>query len=166
MDDDMPPLYIGTISEKPHFVPLVAERIWSAWWRDDGYPLAAIAERLAESLAADAVPTTLVASRGGDFLGTASLIESDMEERPQYSPWLAALWVEPGHRRQGVAEALMEAVVALAAASGVGTVYLCATPDNAPYYAKRGWRRVEQDVAGMTILCRPSAGSRAASPDA
>jgi len=157
-DHELPALRIRTTAEVPDVIPLVAKRIWAAWWRDDGYPLQAIAERLAESLRPDAVPTTLVASRGADFAGTVSLIECDMEERPEYSPWLAALWVEPAHRRQGVAEALMESVLALAAAAGIGTVYLCATPDNTPYYAKRGWRSVEQDVAGMDILCRSSPG--------
>jgi len=44
----------------------------------------------------------------------------------------------------------------IAAAAGIGTVYLCATPDKTPYYAKRGWRVVEQEVAGMDILCRSS----------
>lgn len=145
---------ISPLGERLEFLDMAADRIWSAWWRDDGYPLEAVTTRLHEALGPQPIPDAFIAARGGVFLGTVSLIDSDMDERPQYSPWLAALWVEPEHRRQGVAEALMEAVLARAADAGVTTVYLCATPENAPYYARRGWQRIEMDVGGLDILAR------------
>ncbi|MEJ7011468.1 GNAT family N-acetyltransferase [Sinorhizobium meliloti] len=36
------------------------------------------------------------------------MIENDLDDRPQYTPWIAALWVEPDMRRRGIAAKLME----------------------------------------------------------
>ncbi|WP_325052895.1 GNAT family N-acetyltransferase (plasmid) [Sinorhizobium meliloti] len=57
------------------------------------------------------------------------LIENDLDDRPQYTPWIAALWVEPDMRRRGIAAKLMEAVRKQASAQGHAFCYLCATPD-------------------------------------
>ena len=40
------------------------------------------------------LPMAVVAHSDHGYLGSAFLIHSDMEERPQYSPWVAAVWVE------------------------------------------------------------------------
>ncbi|MGH0361433.1 GNAT family N-acetyltransferase [Sinorhizobium meliloti] len=46
------------------------------------------------------------------------LIENDLDDRPQYTPWIAALWVEPDMRRRGIAAKLMEAARKQASARG------------------------------------------------
>ncbi|MGH0283482.1 GNAT family N-acetyltransferase [Sinorhizobium meliloti] len=46
------------------------------------------------------------------------MIENDLDDRPQYTPWIAALWVEPDMRRRGIAAKLMEAARKQASARG------------------------------------------------
>ncbi|WP_318854340.1 GNAT family N-acetyltransferase (plasmid) [Sinorhizobium meliloti] len=47
------------------------------------------------------------------------MIENDLDDRPQYTPWIAALWVEPDMRRRGIAAKLMEAARKRASARGM-----------------------------------------------
>ncbi len=98
---------IADLRAHPGFVATVADRVWNAWWREAGIPLEAVASRLDESLVGEGVPLTLVAHRDGVFLGTASVIASDMDERPHYTPWVAAVWVDAEHRQAGVGSALV-----------------------------------------------------------
>lgn len=144
--------HITTLTEQPHFRQAVSDRIWNAWWRDQGYTFDEIDQFVLQSLRPETIPTALVAATGEQFLGTISLIDNDMDERPEYSPWIAALWVDPEHRRQGIGAALVRAAMTKAFGAGVDTIYLCATPDNTPLYVSLGWRQIEENVAGLNIL--------------
>ena len=147
---------ITDLRAAPGFAEAVADRVWRAWWRDDGVPLAALRARLDESLGVPVagIPSSFVAHRGGAFLGTAALIASDMEARPELTPWVAALWVEPVARRQGIGRALAAHAAQAAFTAGHPRVHLCATPENAPYYLKLGWTRIEADADGLDIFSR------------
>jgi len=89
-----------------------------------------------------AVPVTLIALNNGQLMGSASLIENDMEDRPQYSPWLASVFVAPAFRMQGIASALITAIIQQAEALELDQVYLF-TPDESEFYLRRGWKMVE-----------------------
>lgn len=143
---------ISDLRQQPAFRDVVADRIWNAWWRSKGFPLATIARRVTENLASDGLPLALVAHRGEQFLGTASVIPSDMPERPLYTPWVAAVWVEAEQRRQGVGAALVRAAAEAAFAQGFDQVYLCATPGNSPFYRRLGWQQIEVDIAGLNLF--------------
>ncbi|MEI9926215.1 MAG: GNAT family N-acetyltransferase [Bradyrhizobium sp.] len=67
-----------------------------------------IANPPAENLTDTPIPLALVAHDGDAFLGTASVIPSDLAERPQLTPWIAAVWVEPQARRHGTGSALVK----------------------------------------------------------
>ncbi len=145
---------IVALSERPDLRLVVADRIWKAWWREEGVPLEMVAQRVGESLSSSPLPATLVALSGHAFVGTVSVIASDMDERPQYMPWLAALWVEPEQRGQGAGRALVKAAEDLAKSAGHAALYLAAMPDNAVYYAPLGWCTLEDDVAGLIVMRR------------
>src|SRR5213596_2367795 len=72
------PFTISDLRQCPEFFDTVAERIWQAWWRDDGHPLDYISGRLRENMNATPIPFALVAHDGKSFLGTASVIASDL----------------------------------------------------------------------------------------
>jgi len=143
---------ISNLRDRPHFRTEVADRIWRAWWRDKGTALDHIAGRVEENLRSPGIPFALVAHRDDEFLGTASVISDDMEERPQYAPWVAAAWVDADHRRYGVGSALVAAAADAAFALQFSRIFLCATPENSSFYERAGWQRLEEDVAGLNVF--------------
>jgi GNAT superfamily N-acetyltransferase len=119
---------LSDLRQRPEFFDTVADRIWQAWWRADGYPLDYISGRLRENMDATPIPFALVAHDGEAFLGTASVIVSDLAERPQWTPWVAAVWVELQSRGRGIGGALVNRATLDCFALGVGRAYLCARP--------------------------------------
>src|SRR5437016_5653182 len=97
---------ITDLRERPEFFDTVARRIWQAWWEAEGASLDSISGRLRENMSEAPIPFALVAHDGGAFLGTASVIASDLAERPKLTPWVAAVWVEEKARGHGVGAAL------------------------------------------------------------
>jgi GNAT superfamily N-acetyltransferase len=139
---------ISDLRERPEFFDTVADRIWRASWKDAGYPLEYITGRLHENLNAEPLPIALVAHDDAMFLGTSSVIASDLEERPQLTPWVAAVWVEPCARSRGVGAALVERAARDCFALGMTHAYLCARPALTGFYGRLGWIPVERDVGG------------------
>jgi N-acetylglutamate synthase-like GNAT family acetyltransferase len=65
-----------------------------------------------------------------------------MDSRPQFTPWLAGVFVAPAHRRCGIGRALAEHGVGEAARLGFTTVYLF-TPSAEDFFSHLGWSIVE-----------------------
>ena len=123
---------------------------------DDGHPLEILTDLVRMSLGESPIPSCFVAHRGGQFMGTVSVIACDEETRPQYWPWIAALWVEPEQRRQGIGAALVEKASAFAFDAGAECAYLLAGSRRRAFYEKLGWSVLEENVptGGMFILAR------------
>jgi N-acetylglutamate synthase-like GNAT family acetyltransferase len=137
---------ISDLRQWPTFFDTVADRIWQAWWQPNGYPLDYISTRLRENMEATPIPFALVAHDGEKFLGTSSVIASDLEERPQLSPWVAAVWVEEDARGRGIGAALVNRAAQNCFALGVSRAYLCARPRMTGFYEALGWTVVERNV--------------------
>lgn len=137
---------ISDLRQRPEFFDAVADRIWRAWWEPNGYPLDTIRGRLKQNLQDTPIPLALVAHDGGTFLGTASLIASDLDERPDLTPWVAAVWVEERARGHGVGAALADAAAHACFALGFARAYLCARPRMTEFYQRLGWTLVERRV--------------------
>jgi GNAT superfamily N-acetyltransferase len=150
------PFKISDLRQRPEFFDTVADRIWRASWKEIGYPLDYISSRLCENLNAEPIPIALVAHVGAKFLGTASVIASDLEGRPQLTPWVAAVWVEPQYRGRGVGGALVGRAARECFALGVARAYLCARPALTGFYERLGWMPIERGVGerGLTIFVR------------
>ena len=69
---------ISDLRRRPEFFDTVASRIWQAWWEAEGASLDYISGRLRENMSEAPIPLALVAHDGGAFLGTASVIASDL----------------------------------------------------------------------------------------
>ncbi|MBS9721601.1 GNAT family N-acetyltransferase [Tianweitania sp. BSSL-BM11] len=143
---------IDDLRDRPERIDDVADRLWTAWWRDGGVSLEELTGLVRESLGPSIVPSTFVAHRDGQFAGTASLIAHDMDARPHYSPWVAAVWVEADHRGSGIGSQLVRHISALAFAAGIARLYLYCEPSKGPFYAALGWRQIEADVDGNDIF--------------
>jgi len=103
-----------------------------------------------------------------ELLALATLIDDD--ELPgvtEPGPWLAAVWVRPDARGQGIGGEIVAHVTSRAAELGLDRLFLY-TEDRADWYASKGWRRIreaslnELPVTVMSIEPR----SRGAEPSA
>lgn len=135
----------------PEHCDAVADRVWNAWWRTKGTPFSYIRRLVDENLRSTGIPFALVAHLDGRFVGTASVIESDLEERPDLTPWVAAVWVDEEYRHTGVGTTLVRAAMTGAVAVTRGPVYLCAKRAVAPFYEGMGWHRIAEDVGGVDV---------------
>ena len=145
---------ISDLRDRPDFAEAVADRVWRAFWKDKGHPLSLLTGLVQENFGSGPIPTALVAHEGGRFVGTVSVIACDEETRPHYTPWVAALWVEPECRQQGLGAALVERAAEFAFGSGAGRVYLLSGPHRTAFYEGRGWTVLEMIEDGMFILTR------------
>jgi predicted N-acetyltransferase YhbS len=80
----------------------------------------------------------------GQLLGSANLVACDLPPRPELTPWLAQLFVEPNRRRHGVGAALVRAALERARQCGYRRFYLYTSGTLPQYYRRRGWREVER----------------------
>jgi len=147
----MQTLQISDFRECPHYGPLIADRVWNAWWRKAGYPRSDIERHMIETADDQPLPMAVVAHDDKGYLGSAFLIHSDMQERPQYSPWVAAVWVEASARGRGVGRALIAEAAKTAASLDYRVAYICCRRELENFYAKVGWTIVEE-AAGAKRL--------------
>ena len=147
---------ISDLRQRPEFFDTISNRVWQAWWKQRGHPVEYVADRLREHLDANPIPFALVAHDGPTFMGTTLVIVSDMDERPQYTPWVAAVWVDPEYRKQSVGAALIDHAALSAFAVGVSRVYLCATRERRDFYLQRSWTQIEENVGEslLTVMIR------------
>ena len=152
---------ISDLRQCPEFFDTVASRIWQAWWEAEGASLDYICGRLRENMSEVPIPFALVAHHGGAFLGTASVIASDLAERPQLTPWVAAVWVEQEARGHGIGAALVERAVKDCFALGMVRAYLCARPRMLAFYERLGWTLLERQVGrnGLDVFFRNASAS-------
>ena len=142
---------ISDLRQQPAFFDAVADRIWQAWWKERGFPVDYITGRLKENMSPSPIPFALVAHRGDTFLGTVSVITSDLEDLPQYSPWVAAVWVDPKFRMQEIGTALVGRAADDAFALGFRRVYLCAPKERRRFYTRQGWAPIEENVGERKV---------------
>ena len=140
------PVRISDLRECPEFFDTVADRVWCAWWQPNGHALERVSIGLKDMMKAERIPFALVAREGDEFLGSTLGIESDLAERPQYAPWVAAVWVEPQHRLKMVGRSLVGQAVRCCFERGFPRVYLCSSPERWNFYIRQGWKPIEHGV--------------------
>jgi GNAT superfamily N-acetyltransferase len=134
----------------------VARAVWTAFWQDSGETPDDLSRRVDEALGPWDLPVCFVAHEGSAFLGTVSLIRSDLAVRPALTPWVAALVVEPGRRGQGTGSALVDHVTAAGFALGFRHLFFSCLEERRPFYERLGWRIHEDGVprVDMCIMAR------------
>ena len=139
---DNPKLQIVTTAEQPDLAPIVASWLWEAFARARGRSYVQMLDAVQSSVTAPLTPRTFVLLVDGEPAGTASLAAHDLEERPDLTPWLAGVFVEPRFRRQGLAACLIAAVEGECWKRSIQTLWLY-TRTAEGVYARVGWRTVE-----------------------
>ncbi len=147
---------LSDLRDRPDFQPILADRVWRAWWQARGTPLSLVAKRVAENLGPGPIPSAFVAHDGDRFLGSASAIAADLAERPQYTPWVAGVWVEPEARGAGLGAALVRHAAGAIFQAGWRRAYLAAAPHRRSFYEGLGWTVLEDEIGDdrMTVFIR------------
>jgi GNAT superfamily N-acetyltransferase len=140
--DRVPHKTIVTIADRPDLVPVVARWLWDAFWRRWGYDLDHVTALVAGSTARIGPPQAFVLLVDGEPVGTASLVVSDLDQRPDLTPWLAGVYVAPEARGGGYAYDLVHAVEDAARAAAIPTLWLY-TSRAEGLYRKIGWETVD-----------------------
>ena len=137
------PYSIVSTSDRPDLVEITARWRWEAFFRKHGQPFEevfAAAQRTAT--AAPPMPRTFVLLADHEPIGTASLVDHDLDERPDLTPWLAGVFVAPQARGQGHAAQLITAVESAASEAAYPILWLY-TRTAERVYERAGWERVE-----------------------
>jgi GNAT superfamily N-acetyltransferase len=142
---------ISDFREQQRYGAIIADRVWNAWWRNAGRPVEDVERHMTEMADDRPLPMAVVAHDQHRYFGSAFLIHSDMEERPQYSPWVAAVWVEASERRRGVGRALIAEAAKIAGSLDYGVVYICCRSELEGFYSRIGWKVLER-AAGAKRL--------------
>ena len=87
----------------------------------------------------ESIPTTLVAVRDNELIGSVNLIDCDMEIRSELYPWLAQLFVVPKERKKGIGSSLVSAVVERCQRLGLKALYLYTSRTLPEFYKGLGW---------------------------
>ena len=95
-----------------------------------------------ENTNVDAFPITFISTIDDECVGTVSVFENDFKERPQYSPWLASLYVKPEYRDRKIGQQLITYLLNYLKTLNYSEVYL-KTENASEYYKKRGWKLIE-----------------------
>jgi GNAT superfamily N-acetyltransferase len=141
-------MQIDYLANHPNAIPALARWHHEQWQHlNPGDTVEQRIIQLQAHLGKRQIPTTFVAlsprEAPGILLGSASLTAHDMDTRPDFSPWLASVFVAPEHRRQGIGTALIRRVIQEAEALGTDNLYLFTTPDKHGFYARLGWELIE-----------------------
>lgn len=147
----MAEIAISNLQNRADMLHTAADRIWHAWSKHRGLVLSQVVDKLERILASDD-EFTLIAHTGDKFVGTISLIRADLAERPNLTPWIAAVWVENEFRKHRIGSALVRAAEQLAIANGRNVLYLCCSPDLRPFYIGLGWTEIETNI-GKNASC-------------
>jgi predicted N-acetyltransferase YhbS len=137
-------LRIEHLHDHPEQFPTVAHWIHREFWVGrEGHSPERMEARLRTAADPDRIPLSLLALVDGVPAGTVNLVENDDEERPQLTPWLAALLVVPEHREKGVGSQLVRELVKHGRRLGVPRMYL---GTDIPAFYERLEARVHEQV--------------------
>ena len=138
---------IKLLNDCPHAIPRISQ-IWCetlgySWLPNTSqdYIEASFQETLNNS-----IPLSLVAFNENNIpVGSCSLLEND-GIRPDLTPWLADLTVDPKHQSQGIGKLLIHEAKCKANALGFQKLYLFTFDIHlSDYYTKLGWKKIALD---------------------
>ncbi|EPO5349255.1 MULTISPECIES: GNAT family N-acetyltransferase [Klebsiella] len=132
------PLYAA-----PQHASCVTEWLWREFGAD-ALPRAFFASIVEHSQTPGALPITFVAVEGERLLGTVGLWRCDLISRQDLYPWMAALYVAPEARGQGLAGKLQQHVIGYARAQGYTELFLYSACRD--FYERFGWQYIGEGL--------------------
>lgn len=143
---------IELLADHPEKIEEIARWHWEEWGHHNpNGTYERTLSRLSSRLNRDQVPLAYVAILADRLVGTASLVEHDMDGREDLSPWLAGVFVHPDYRRQGIGSCLVEEVCEKARSLGFYELFLY-THSAHSLYKTLGWTDLaEENYRGRMV---------------
>lgn len=134
------------LKEEPEHIPLLAAWHHHEWASlNPGQSLQHRIDKMQCYLGDALIPGTFIAKENDQLIGSAAIVEHDMDNKPELSPWLASVFVDPRYRRKGVGTSLILHVMNKAKEAGIKTLYLF-TPNEEAFYEKLGWSTINNEL--------------------
>ena len=136
-------MHIFNLRNRGFYIPAIGSWLFDEWGhlRLGSTPEDAI-QRLAQRCKGERIPSVYVAEIKNVPVGTISLVECDMDIRPAFTPWVAAVYVHPDYRNRGIGSELMKYIETVGIELGIEKLYLF-TPDKQRMYSALGWEVIE-----------------------
>ena len=151
---------IVNLRDRPEYLEKLAHWHQQEWSHlNPGESLAQRILRMQNYLSDHLIPSMFIALDGEKLLGSAAIVQHDMDSHTELSPWLASVFVDPECRRQGIGTALVKHALQQADKDDVEQLFLF-TPDQAHFYHQLGWIEYSREeyhgeqVTLMTIVFR------------
>ena len=144
------PYDIHLLIDRQETIPALTELFISEWtpWYGPGGEGDALAD-LTACLNRKDLPIALVAiSKDGEVLGSAALKPESLGAEFGFSPWLAALVIDPSHRGKGIASALIARIEELAASLVIREIYVSTRSANS-IIERRGWQKLNETTLSL-----------------
>lgn len=151
------------LTDWPQTVDVLAKAHLTEWrelYPDD--TVDTFAADLKRSLGAHPVPSTWVLVAGTTVMGSVSVIEHDLDSRPELTPWLANLWVDQEWRGRGLGKQLVLHACEQGRQRGLERLYLY-TPEHAAFYQALGWETLAVSTksgVAITLMSKLLRGTR------
>jgi GNAT superfamily N-acetyltransferase len=139
-------LKVKQLSECPEYLETVGGWIYNEWWSKRYDSPEVVLSWLRKHTKRDSVPYTVVALVNERPVGSCSIIENDCIHRPQYAPWVAAVYVRPEFRQNDIASSILQEAGAIAGRAKLKALYIDCLAITAPVYEKNGWSILERKV--------------------
>lgn len=140
----------------PEAIMQLAEWHHAEWsYLNPRLSLAQRSEKMENYLSDAFIPSTYVAMDNGEIVGSAAIVESDMDTHKHFSPWLASVYVDFTKRRGGVGSRLVRHVMDEAKKQNTKKLYLF-TPDQVNFYQRLGWQFMFKESyreSEVSVMC-------------
>lgn len=137
--------HILDLTQEPQHIPALAAWHHAEWAHlNPGRSLRDRVESMQHYLDDGLVPSTFICKCDGQLAGSAAIVDCDMDTHPEWTPWLASVFVAPAFRRRGLGSELVRYLMLRAQNAGIENLYLF-TPDRAAFYHKLGWRLLGEE---------------------
>lgn len=134
------------LRKAPQHIPTIARWHFDEWgYLNPGRSIEYRIERMQRYIADNSIPSMLIAIDGDEVLGTAALVEADMDSHPELTPWLASVYIREDQRGLGLGKKLVQALMDFAGQQNLEHLYLF-TPDQSGFYAKLGWKIIAHET--------------------
>lgn len=131
------------LADAPELIPALAAAFAVEWEPYYGAAGPGDATKiLTESCNRDRLPLAVAATVDGEVVGTAALKERSMASHPHLRPWLAAIWVDSGHRSAGIGGALVARIEEEAKRLGFTQIH-CGSEPESKMLLRRGWQVID-----------------------